>query len=58
MIAKSLSDDKLIDLPISPLFWELVLGKVNLEVINSLQKINIFDLEKIDKDLFRVFAEL
>lgn len=28
MIAKSLSDDKLIDLPISPLFWELVLGKV------------------------------
>jgi len=28
MIAKSISDDRLIDLPISPLFWDLVLGKV------------------------------
>ena len=29
MIAKSISDDKLIDLPLSPLFWDLVLGKVS-----------------------------
>jgi hypothetical protein len=28
MVAKSISDDKLIDLPLSPLFWDLVLGKV------------------------------
>ncbi len=28
MIAKSISDDRLIDLPISPLFWDLILGKV------------------------------
>ena len=28
MIAKSISDDRLIDLPLSPLFWDLVLGKV------------------------------
>ena len=48
MIAKSISDDKLIDLPLSPLFWELCLGK----------KMNLFDLERLDKDLFRVFSEL
>ena len=29
MVAKSISDDKLIDLPLSPLFWDLVLGKVS-----------------------------
>ena len=29
MIAKSISDDRLIDLPLSPLFWDLVLGKVS-----------------------------
>ncbi len=28
MIAKSVSDDRLIDLPISPLHWDLLLGKV------------------------------
>lgn len=28
MIAKSISDDRLIDLPISPLMWDLLLGKV------------------------------
>ena len=28
MIAKSISDDKLIDLPLSPVFWDLCLGKV------------------------------
>lgn len=28
MIAKSISDDRLIDLPISSVFWDLVLGKV------------------------------
>lgn len=30
MIAKSISDDRLIDLPISSLFWDLILGKVRL----------------------------
>jgi len=48
MIAKSISDDRLIDLPISSLYWDLILGK----------KMNIFDLERIDKDLFKIFAEL
>ena len=28
MVAKSISDDRLIDLPLSSLFWDLVLGKV------------------------------
>lgn len=28
MIAKSIVDDRLIDLPLSSLFWDLVLGKV------------------------------
>lgn len=48
MIAKSISDDRLIDLPISSLVWDLSLGK----------KMNLFDLERIDKDLFKVFADL
>jgi hypothetical protein len=30
MMAKSLTDDRLIDLPLSSLFWDLILGKVNL----------------------------
>jgi E3 ubiquitin-protein ligase TRIP12 len=38
MIAKSISDDRLIDLPLSPLFWDLMLGK----------KMNIFDVERLD----------
>lgn len=48
MLAKSISDDRLIDLPISSLLWDLVLGK----------KMSIFDLERIDRDLFKIFAEL
>jgi hypothetical protein len=28
MVAKSIVDDRLIDLPISPLWWDLLLGKV------------------------------
>jgi len=47
MVAKSISDDRLIDLPISSLMWDLLLGK----------KMNVFDLEKIDKDLFKIFSE-
>ena len=34
MVAKSISDDKLIDLPLSPLFWDLVLGKVRRSPTN------------------------
>ena len=36
MIAKSISDDRLIDLPLSPLFWDLVLGKVSKFKSNKL----------------------
>ncbi|TNV72471.1 hypothetical protein FGO68_gene6592 [Halteria grandinella] len=48
MIAKSISDDRLIELPLSPVFWDLILGK----------KMNIFDLERLDPNLFKVFADL
>jgi E3 ubiquitin-protein ligase TRIP12 len=48
IVAKSISDDRLIDLPLSPLFWDLVLGK----------KMNIFDLERIDPNIYKVFADL
>jgi hypothetical protein len=48
MIAKSIVDDRLIDLPLSPLFWDLLLGR----------KMTIFDLERLDKDLFKIFSEL
>jgi E3 ubiquitin-protein ligase TRIP12 len=48
MIAKSIVDDRLIDLPISPLWWDILLGK----------KMNIFDLDRLDKEFYKVFAEL
>lgn len=35
--AKSIVDDRIIDLPFNPLFWDLVLGK----------KTSLFDLNKI-----------
>lgn len=35
MIAKSISDDRLIDLPLSPVFWDLILGKVTPFVNDS-----------------------
>lgn len=47
-MAKSIVDDRLIDLPLSPLWWDLLLGR----------KMNLFDLEKLDKDLFKIFADL
>ena len=31
MIAKSIVDDRLIDLPISSVFWDLLLGRVRIE---------------------------
>jgi hypothetical protein len=33
MIAKSIVDDKLFDLPLSSLFWDLLLGKVILYIL-------------------------
>jgi hypothetical protein len=33
MIAKSVSDDRLIDLPLSSVFWDLALGKVSIETV-------------------------
>lgn len=48
MTAKSISDDRLIELPLSAVFWDLILGK----------KMNIFDLERIDPGVFKVFADL
>jgi hypothetical protein len=46
IIAKSISDDRLIDLPLSPVFWDLILGK----------KMNIFDLERLAPEVFKSFA--
>ena len=35
--AKSISDDRLVDLPFSPIFWDLVLGKVrNIKLLTTL----------------------
>jgi len=48
MVAKCLVDDRLFDLPISPLFWDIVLGK----------KMNLFDMERLDQEQFKVFSEL
>ena len=48
MMAKSIVDDRLIDLPLSSVWWDILLGK----------KMSIFDLERIDKDLYKIFSEL
>ena len=39
-IAKSIVDDKLIDLPISNLMWDLLLGKVSLPVKRLIDRFN------------------
>jgi len=47
-MAKSVSDGRLIDLPVSSLMWDLVMGK----------KVNLFDLKRLDMNLFNMFADL
>lgn len=47
-VAKSITDSRLIDLPLSKIMWDLLLGK----------KKNLFDLMYLDKDLFNLFSEL
>lgn len=47
-MAKSIADGRLMDLPISPLMWDLVLGK----------KVNLFDLQRLDMSLFNLFSDL
>jgi hypothetical protein len=36
IMAKSIVDDRLIDLPLSSLFWDLLLGKVSATICFSL----------------------
>ena len=38
MMAKSITDDRLIDLPLSSLFWDLLLGKVYPILYNFYRK--------------------
>jgi E3 ubiquitin-protein ligase TRIP12 len=47
-VAKSLCDNRLIDLPINSLMWDLLMGK----------KKNLFDLKKLDETLFNLISEL
>lgn len=47
-LAKSVVDDKLIDLPISSLMWDLLLGK----------NLNLFDLREFSPEQFRFLCEL
>ena len=43
MTAKSIVDDKLIDLPFNSLFWDIALGK----------KTSLFDLERIEPEMYK-----
>lgn len=47
-MAKAITDDKLFDLPLSSLFWDLIFGK----------KTNVFDIDRLQKETFKTFAEL
>lgn len=48
MIAKSILDDRLINLPLSPLMWDLVFDC----------KMNLFSLKYLDAGLYALFSEL
>jgi len=48
IVARSILDDRLIDLPISPLMWDLVFDK----------KLNIHSLKKLDLSLFSFLSDL
>ena len=45
--AKSIVDDRLIDLPFNSLFWDLALGK----------KTSLFDLERIEPEMYKNLAD-
>lgn len=47
IVAKSIVDDRQIDLAISPLFWKLCLGK----------KLTIFDYKRLDDSVYGTIAE-
>lgn len=47
IVAKAIVDDRQIDLPISPLFWNLCLG----------HQLSIFDYQKLDGSIFNTLAE-
>lgn len=47
-VAKSICDSRLIDLPISELMWDLLLGK----------RKTLLDLQKLDTNLFSLYSEL
>ena len=47
-VAKSILDDRLIDLPISELMWDLIFER----------KKSLFDLKKLDSNMFSLFSEL
>jgi hypothetical protein len=48
MIAKSILDDRLINLPLSPLIWDLVFDC----------KMNLFSLKYLDAGLYALLSEL
>ena len=48
MAAKALFDDRLVDLPLSPAFWKLILRK----------NFSLSDLYSIDKDLANTLTAL
>lgn len=47
-VAKSILDDRQIDMPFGELFWDLVFER----------KKNLYDLKKLDSNMFALFSEL
>jgi E3 ubiquitin-protein ligase TRIP12 len=47
LVAKAISDDRQLDLPISPLFWRLCLGK----------SASLLDLKQLDQTVFETLSE-
>lgn len=47
-VAKSITDNRLIDLPLSEMMWDLLLGK----------KKNLFDMRRLDPFIFNMLSEL
>jgi len=47
-VARAILDDRLIDVPLSPLFWDLVLEK----------QYNLYDLKRLDEDYYKIISDV
>jgi len=47
-VARAILDDRLFDVPLSPLMWDLVLGK----------SYNLYDIKRLDEDFYKCISDV